>query len=201
MPNLEGDIFIPLPTLSCYIIITYLSLSCLPIGKNFQWARTWSTCEWVWVDDNGWSCGFRRLHWLQLRLPCWVGWGGGVTPQHQVWEGGTGWEWEGGRGAVDGARNWFPAAAQPAFSSSISSSPQAGTRSALCPDLWLTAIWAKNLQRPKNDQRPVFYSRNVMQPWIELQLWLGKAGKLGLLRSQAVVVRGALSHPAKGLSL
>ena len=41
-----------------------------------------------------------------------------------------------------------------------------------------------------------------MQPRIELQLLLGKAGKLvGSKVTAVVVVRGALSHPAKGLSL
>ena len=39
--------------------------------------------------DNGWNRG--RLPWFQLRLPCWVAWSGGVTPQRQVWEGGSGW--------------------------------------------------------------------------------------------------------------
>ena len=58
-----------------WILVVYLLFCFEPIPKL-------RVCLWIMAG---------RLPWFQLRLPCWVAWSGGVTPQRQVWEGGSGW--------------------------------------------------------------------------------------------------------------
>ena len=164
----SGGIFICLPTHSHHFIRAYLNFSCL--SALLFWANSEAPCLSV---DNGWNRG--RLPWFQLRLPCWL----------EVEE----WHLSArcGREGVDGARNWFPAAAR----LQLQHQQHSGRHQipTLPLDLWLTTIVESSSFNPKVIVALSSALGMLCRP-AELQLLLGKAGKLMRLRSPVLVRRG-----------